>query len=489
MMGIQEAQKDMFNYQVDLDKRVRADNPLRMIETMIDFTFVREKVGRFYGYNGNVSVDPAVVMKMMFLLFYDNVASERELMKIIAERLDYMWFLGYGLDDKIPDHSVLSKARARWGTEVFEEMFMWVVWQCVTKGLVGGEKIHVDASLVDANASKNSVLKGPPEIIGALRELYRKEEKKLAEEEEETPAWGKGLNRGMMSTTDPDAPIVRHGKGDSRPRYKCHRAVDEKKGVITAVETTPGDREENGRLMGLVEQHEGNTGRRVRTVVADVQYGTTENFRACHRRGIRSHMGDLQARQRGTGRQTGIYPEEAFTYDEATDTYRCPAGETLRRRSYNKKRRTYEYAADRKFCRQCHLRDSCTRAKSGRTLKRHEDHEAVVAARAESHSAAAKRDRRKRKWLMEGSFADATVNHGFKRSRWRRLDKQRIQDYLIATVQNIRILLKSTTLTPRLVMAQESALKNALCRISVSCNGGISFLQTVLNRSLLLCKI
>ena len=82
--------------------------------SLIDFKFVPEEVAHCYGSKGNVSVDPEVIMKMMFLLFYDDVASERELMKIIAERLDY-WFLGYGLEDEIPDYSVLSKARSRLG--------------------------------------------------------------------------------------------------------------------------------------------------------------------------------------------------------------------------------------------------------------------------------------------------------------------------------------------------------------------------------------
>jgi transposase len=62
---------------------------------------------------------------MMLLLFLDNVRSERELMRIIPERLDYMWFLGYGLDDTIPNHSVLSKARKRWGQEVLSLARSW----------------------------------------------------------------------------------------------------------------------------------------------------------------------------------------------------------------------------------------------------------------------------------------------------------------------------------------------------------------------------
>jgi transposase len=93
------------------------------------------------------------MMKMMLLLFLDNVRSERELMPIIPERLDYMWFLGYGLDDAIPNHSILSKARKRWGQNVFVSLFSRVVAQGVSAGRVDGSKIHVDSSLVDANAS------------------------------------------------------------------------------------------------------------------------------------------------------------------------------------------------------------------------------------------------------------------------------------------------------------------------------------------------
>src|SRR5688572_4488608 len=111
MMGKHDEQKELFSYNINLDKRVRPDHPLRAVATKIDFSFVREEVAKCYGNNGNVSVDPVIILKMMFLLFFDDIASERELMKIVAERLDYMWFLGYSLDDDIPNHSVLSKAR------------------------------------------------------------------------------------------------------------------------------------------------------------------------------------------------------------------------------------------------------------------------------------------------------------------------------------------------------------------------------------------
>src|ERR1041385_3774824 len=188
MMGTHQAQDQLFNYQVNLEKRVRRDHPLRRISAVLDLSFVRPAVQQFYGGNGHVGTDPVILVKMLLLLFVDNVASERELMSVIPERLDYLWFLGYGLDDEVPHHSVLSKARARWGEEVFRELFVRTVEQCVAAGLVSGERLHIDSSLVRANAARDSVVKASPELVAALRAAYEQQEQKL----EEQP--GKGVN-------------------------------------------------------------------------------------------------------------------------------------------------------------------------------------------------------------------------------------------------------------------------------------------------------
>ena len=155
MMGEQKSEPELFNYAVNLEKRVRSNHPLRAVKAAIDFSFVREEVAHCYGKKGNESVAPEVILKMMFLLFFDDIKSERELMEVIGERLDYLWFLDYGLDEKIPDHSVLSKARARWGKEVFESLFVRTVAQCVEARLVMGSSRTV---LVGSGAGGSSVL-------------------------------------------------------------------------------------------------------------------------------------------------------------------------------------------------------------------------------------------------------------------------------------------------------------------------------------------
>jgi transposase len=94
----------------------------------------------------------------MLLLILYNVRSERELMNTLPMRLDWLWFLDYDLDSEIPNHSVLCKARNRWGVEAFQRFFERIVWQCVEAGLVDGSKIFMDSSLVQADASNNSVI-------------------------------------------------------------------------------------------------------------------------------------------------------------------------------------------------------------------------------------------------------------------------------------------------------------------------------------------
>jgi transposase len=441
-MGQQEGfQSKLFYHQINLEQRVPPNHTLRKIQEKIDFDFIYGEVRDTYGDNGNVSIPPPVILKMMLLLVFYNVRSERELMETIPLRLDWLWFLGYDLDSEVPNHSVLSKARARWGMEAFRDFFERVVWQCVEAGLVDGRKIFIDSSLVDANASNNSVIDTHSLKIH-LRDNYRKLEARLEEVEEERRDASRKYekkNSRYMSTTDPDAAIVNRGK--PKLTYQVHRVVDGRSEVITATETTVGDVNEAHVMVPLLESHQANTGRGAETVVADSKYGTIENFLACDDRGVEAHMPDLrEISSKRTGKQN-IFGEERFEYDRESDTYCCPAGHRLKPRSLHMSRQSRDYAAPKKVCGACDLRDQCTKNKSGRTIKRHLRQEDLDRMREASRSAKAKRDIKTRQHLMERSFARGTW-YGFDRARWRRLWRVKIQEYLIAAVQNIEVLLR-----------------------------------------------
>ena len=441
MMGKQNEQKSLFCYSINLDKRIRRGHPLRQVLEVVDFDFVRDEVEQFYGANGNVSVDPVIILKLMFLLFWDDVKSERALMDTLPEPLDYLWFLGYGLDDDVPHHSVLSKARRRWGCKVFERLFIQTIEQCIQHGLVDGSKIHVDSSLIDAHSSKDRVYKASPELIASLKEISLAEASKL--EDTQVAGTYESGNDKHFCTTDPDATLVRRPGKPSAPRYHHHRVVDDQTGIITAVDTTTGSIAEDHKLSDLMDQHERHTGRCLETVVADAKYGTVSNYLKCQDKAIQSHFKSQSEKGANTGRREGIFSEKDFIYNPNSNTYTCPANQVLKPRRLHSRRQTYEYITSKGICLKCHLKSQCTRSKTGRTIRRHLRQEELDIARSQSVSEAARRDLNRRKYLIEGSFADAANNHHFKRARWRRIWRQRIQDFLIAGIQNIKKLLKA----------------------------------------------
>ena len=270
MMGKpNQLEPKLFYHGVSLDRRIPCNHPLRKIEQHINFNFIRSQVADLYGTRGQPSVDPAVILKLMFLLFYENIKSERALMQQLPLRLDWLWFCGYDLDDQTPNHSVLSKARRRWGLDVFTRFFENILFQCIKAGLVDGETIHIDSSMIDANASKDS-LKAQVRLVGS--ELY--------EELEENTASEKKLSK-RVSTTDSDA---RLGKkyGKTTLGYKDHRAVDDKHGIIT----TPANVNDEKVFTEVIDTHQENTHMPVKTAVADKAYGVGENYKHLHEQGI-----------------------------------------------------------------------------------------------------------------------------------------------------------------------------------------------------------
>ena len=449
MMGQQkDYQNKLFITGFNLDKRVPKDHLLRKIDKQIDFSFIYKEVKHTYGNKGNVSVPPPVILKLMLLLFLFNVRSERELMETLPLRLDWLWFLGYDLEDDIPNHSVLSKARTRWGVNAFERFFDIILQQCVEAGLVDGNKAFIDSSLVDADASNNSVV-NMHDIKRYLKKSYRRLEERLDDCRGQKSIL---INKKHVSTTDPDASVTRYGNSRPKLRYKTHRVVDEKNEIITATKVTPGSVDDGATLKEMIDIHQQNTDTKPETIVADTKYGTIDNYLHYYDEGIKTHIPSVEESHRGYGSKQGIFTKEEFTYNPDDDIFICPAGEILTRQKFKKKRKHYEYKASAKACNQCDIKDKCTRSKSGRTLKRHERQDELDGIVERAKSKESKKDLKTRQHLSERSFARST-RYGFKRARWRNLWRMEIQDYLIAAIQNIKILIDQ----PRPRMSKSNA--------------------------------
>ena len=543
MMGTQPScrQPALFSYHIDLEQRLGADHLLRKVSATLDLSFVVPAVRHCYGYSGNVSLDPRVIVKLLLLLFLYDISSERELMEQVGVRLDFLWFLGFDLETDIPDHSVLSKARARWGTQVFEQLFVQTVDQCVQAGLVHGRLLHVDSTMVKAHAHKDSIVSSGPELVGALRQAYQAQAAKLqvlAEAPQASATPGAGLtsarepssapaalapatilpagqsvavpapvavepptapptaqtpggpptqsapavmtprlrvlpppaaDRGAdrspavidpkpaakqlptnctrVSTTDPEAELARSKNGLIDLNYKDHRLVDDAHGVITAVAATTSNVADGTQFPALYEQHRETTGLKLAavTVAGDHHYGTAANYIFCAEQGLRAHLGEVSANVE----ERGKLPPGQFVYEPAQDRLRCPQGHYLVLHQDRPEEQLKVYLIeDPATCAHCALREQCTQSKRGRSIRRHVQAPLVAAARTEANSSAARYNRKRRQHVMEGSFADAVNNHGAKKARWRGLWRQKIQSWLIAAVQNLRILLRHQVTGP-----------------------------------------
>jgi len=371
----------LFYIGVNLADRIPADHPLRRIKQMIPFEVVRGRVADCYGYNGHESLDPTLILKLLFLFFYEDVRSERELMKNLRYRMDWLWFCNLDLDDPIPDHSVLSKARRRWGLDVFEEVFAEVLRLCVEAGLVDGKTVYADSTVLKANASTDSRIPRQlwEQMENGLEESladtdWREETHRTPPPPEDTqaddlppPPQGK-FNTHTVSRTDPDSATVRRRGQGVTVGYRDHSLVDGKEGVVVATVATAADYDDGAMLATLLDKQDEYIGSKPGRVVGDSAYGTSENIAMLRSEGIRPYL------KRRPGRKGVKNWLEAMP-------------------------------------------DECDPSVAVRLMRR-------------------------RLHTSEGRFAEAHVRYDHRRCRWRRRWRVQIQCYLVGMVQNIGKLLR-----------------------------------------------
>lgn len=423
----------------DLGARVPESHLLRRINETLDLSFAYEVVEPTYGAVGQESLPPPTVLKLMLLLALYKVEFERELFRELPMRIDWLWFLGYDLSSKIPNHSVLSKARRRWGTKVFDELFTRTIQTCLKAGLIQGRELLADSSLIDANASVDSLFRIAKAVAASTASRLDEpgvEPQPAEPQMEEVPDSTEAKYR---SSTDPDATgAKRRGEMQMRPRYQTHRAVDSAYGVITATVVGPGHENEAHKLEELIVQHTKHTGVRIETITADSKYGTADNLEFCEFNGIKAFINPLRNTQ--IRPKEGKFTECCFRYDESKDTYTCPAGQTLVRSQFRTDRDAYRYTAPATACQSCPARALCTSSKKARSVSRQVRQPILDRATARLKTTEGKAHRKLRQWMMEGSFA-RSVRFGYKRARGRGLRNMTIQDYMVAAVQNLMILL------------------------------------------------
>src|SRR3712207_2208396 len=157
MMGTRQRDFRLLPESISLEELVPKDNFYRRLEAAVDLSFVRELVRPLYAQGGRPSVDPLVFFRLQLVMFFEDIRSERELMRVAADRLSIRWFLGYDLHEPLPDHSSLTRIRERYGLEVFRRFFERIVEKCFEAGLVRGKELFFDSTKVEADAAVDSL--------------------------------------------------------------------------------------------------------------------------------------------------------------------------------------------------------------------------------------------------------------------------------------------------------------------------------------------
>lgn len=401
MQGKKEYSEKLF-LSFQLSQRVPLNNFYRRLKQTLDLRFLSLQTLKYYGTEGQQSIDPIVFFKLMLVGYLENLNSDRQIIDHASMRLDILFFLGYDIDEPLPWHSTLSRTRKLYGEDVFLSLFRKVLSMCISKGMVSGKRQAIDSAFIKANASLDSLVE--KEVVANthafLNELSQNDDDKPVVTEQRKKmvdqhhAWKKRAYKTMpghrakekplddedsnrfrpkylsnhthYSPTDPDARIsVKPGK-PRQLNYSGQISVDTHSHIICGAMADHADNRDSMSLPPILTQTIDNLKTHnitVEEILADTGYSSGDVLRALEFQKIKGYIPNF-----------GQYkPErEGFTFDAANERYICPTGAFL---PYKK---TYadakgnvkkQYRASARDCKPCPLRSVCIGKSNEKTIE------------------------------------------------------------------------------------------------------------------------
>ncbi len=485
MMGLKARQFGSLEG-VTLEELVPRQHFYRQLERALDLSFVRELVRPCYAAGGRPSVDPVVFFKLMLIMFFEGIRSERQLMRVVADRLSARWYCGYDLHESvnlIGSHADLySNNVTGWrSTGGFFDLTSAAVpsgwsgmgcWFCpdAPRRPAGqcragcpsttppfracAARHHADIQVTQDAEAEGPIppytvsTAEPPDAISpaeseqgaALQAANAARHDWLAKSGRQDrdridPRYLRTSDR-LVSTTDPDATYLKQRDG-VRVGYQDHYVVDGGKArIILSVLVAPAEVMEDRPALDLLWHTRFRWQLRPRQATGDKAYGTLEVIRGLEEQHIHAYMSlpDFDSR-------SSLFGKQEFRYDPGADVYICPDGVALRFDRLDKGHRLRLYRAEATTCNVCPLKAKCTTVNRGRSVSRNYDEEYIDRVRAYQETDAFQKARRKRSVWVEPLFAEAKDWHGLRRFRLRRLWRVNCEALRIAAGQNLKRLL------------------------------------------------
>ena len=410
-----------------LEQLVPEDHVLARVDRVLDLGWLREEVaGCYCADNGRPGIDPEVAVRLMLAGLLLGIVHDRRLLREAQVNIAIRWFIGYGLHERLPDHSSLTRIRQRWGEERFRTIFQRTVKACLGAKIATAEVVHIDASLIRADVSWESLVERHADAVMAEHRS-----------EEEVEAEKRGRQSGKykkVSRTDADASMATTARNRRlEPCYKQHTAVDDERGVVLDVAVTTGEVNEGDLIEAQVDAVQEIADRTISTVTADAGYAYAKVYGGLERRGI----DPLIPAKREPIKSRVLL--RRFRYDARHDIVKCLRGKVLRPGPPVKHGRFfYSRARD---CARCPLKGAClSKGRLNKAVVIGNDYPALLRARRR-HARWGAQDRQlyqRHRWRSEGFHGEAKTWHGLGRAVRRGLGNMKIQAYLTAAAINLK---------------------------------------------------
>ena len=426
-----------------MEDLVPHDSLFRKIDKCIDFNFIYEEVKDLYCLvNGRPSIDPVVLFKLVFIQALDGLKSMRKTCEKIKVDAEYRWFLGIPFGEDTPHYSTFSQnyIRRYAGTKVFENIFVKIVEQAISYGLVKGETFFTDSTHKKANANKNKFHEEiKQEVVKRkqwLEEEINQERKKQGKKEfkyEDTIE----EKRIKVSDTDPESGYYHRDNKEKGFMYLDHRTVDSKCNIIVDCYVTKGNVHDSVPFINRAEYIKNTYGFDIKEWGLDSGYDTLEIKKYFEENKIYGVIGYRRYSQAETK-----IKKYRFKYNKQKDWYVCPETGVILNYTGRIDRNGYKYYSDKENCSNCVDIKRCCKKEGYRVIRRHIREELKEEARQRRISERGKGLYKLRKEKIERSFADSKQNHGYRYAMYKGIEKNQNYTWLICAAQNMKNIAK-----------------------------------------------
>ena len=439
MMGELPAGQNALFYDFCIEDHVPEDHLLRQIDPFLDLASLREHLTPFYSHTGRPSVAPELMLRMLIIGYCFGIRSERRLCEEVHLNLAYRWFCRLGLEGNVPDHSTFSQNRhGRFrDSDTFRVLFETIVSRCMTEGLIGGEGFAIDASVIKADANRQSGVPGDEVIEHLDPEQASRPVREYIEALDKDADIGSTPKN--ISLTDPQSRWTAATGSKAFYAYSTNYLIDIKRNIIVDVEPSPAFRtDEVDSTKTMLNRVEQRFKLKPERLIGDTAYGSAPLLDwLVEDKHIEPHTPVWDKAQR----HDGSYGRADFTWHEDDNEYHCPQGHALHTTGNATNANTLLFRSRNLDCAHCPDKQRCCPNTPNRKIARSIYEKSRDVARRIANTPAYLQSRKDRK-KVEMLFAHLKRILKLDRLRLRGMTGAHDEFLLAATAQNLRRLAK-----------------------------------------------